>query len=119
MSKRLASVLRAAEAIDPDANPSPSKARQVASTYNITADEYTALAQRQEGRCAICRGKSNRSKLRELKYLSVDHDHADGTVRGLLCNNCNAGLGMFKDNPTLLKLAALYLEIHHETERLW
>jgi hypothetical protein len=47
---------------------------------------------------------------RELgKLLSVDHCHTNGTIRGFLCSNCNAGLGMFKDNPDNVKRALKYL----------
>jgi len=42
--------------------------------------------------------------------LAVDHNHTTGRVRGALCTNCNLGLGHFKDNPELLRLAALFLE---------
>ena len=40
----------------------------------------------------------------------VDHDHRTGHIRGALCHPCNAGLGFFRDDPTLLELAALYIQ---------
>jgi hypothetical protein len=54
--------------------------------------------------CIIC-GKEATDQ-----QLAVDHDHRTGHVRGALCANCNLGLGHFKDDPTLLRLAARYLE---------
>jgi hypothetical protein len=45
-----------------------------------------------------------------LKAEVVDHDHNSGRIRGALCQRCNMGLGHFRDNPELLRLAALYLE---------
>jgi hypothetical protein len=42
--------------------------------------------------------------------FAVDHDHSTGHVRGGLCMRCNMGLGHFRDNPELLRFAALYLE---------
>lgn len=51
-------------------------------------------------RCAICRCE---------KKLCWDHDHTSLQYRGTLCGTCNIGLGMFKDNPELLRRAILYL----------
>lgn len=74
-----------------------------AAKYGITELNYLAIHSAQEGKCAICGspfcGKSPR----------IDHDHATGIVRGLLCHNCNAGIGLFKDRPELLRSAASYL----------
>ncbi len=58
-------------------------------------------AQAQNGRCAIC-GCS--------KDLVLDHCHVAGLIRKALCIRCNVALGMFKDDPKLLKRAAAYLE---------
>jgi hypothetical protein len=69
--------------------------------YGITAAQATALVEVQGGLCAICR---------ERPPDHVDHDHATGAVRGMLCFNCNGGLGQFRDRPDLLRLAAEYLE---------
>ena len=69
--------------------------------YGLTEDELDALMDRAEGCCEIC--------LQEAE-LHVDHDHATGAVRGLLCTNCNNGLGRFRDKPDLLRSAADYLE---------
>ena len=73
--------------------------------YNITLEEYNKLFEKQNGNCAIC-GK-HQSYLK--KGLSVDHDHVTGKIRGLLCNNCNAGIGLLKDDIKLLTIAINYL----------
>ena len=49
-------------------------------------------------------------ELQLSKDVHLDHDHATDQVRGLLCRNCNLGLGSFKDSPELLRRAAFYLE---------
>lgn len=58
--------------------------------------------------CVICESKEEK--------LVVDHDHATGKVRGMLCNHCNRGLGHFRDDPKLLELAKLYLLKNRNTE---
>jgi len=74
--------------------------------YGMSLEEYDALFAEQLERCAICREKQ------QYKRLAVDHDHLTGEIRGLLCENCNAGLGRFMDDRLLLARAAEYLLIH-------
>lgn len=74
--------------------------------YGLTPEDFEALLAKQGNRCAICGsdewpGKDNRPQ--------VDHDHDTGEVRGILCGNCNTGLGHFKDDLQLLKVAVRYL----------
>jgi hypothetical protein len=73
--------------------------------YGLEPGQFERLLAEQDGKCAICREECPRQF-----ELSVDHCHVTGTVRGLLCQNCNAALGMFKDDPALLARAIDYLK---------
>jgi hypothetical protein len=76
--------------------------------YNITPEDYQRLLEKQNGVCAIC--YTNKTLRRKVGYnLFVDHCHTTGKVRGLLCHNCNAGLGHFRDSNSLLENAMRYL----------
>lgn len=75
--------------------------------YGITPEAYQVLLDSQNGCCAICRGQEINSR---RKYLSVDHNHATGKVRGLLCHHCNALIGYSKENVYTLQKALEYLE---------
>lgn len=74
--------------------------------FGITAAQYDDMLAQQDGRCAICRAEFSD---RRGHRLAVDHCHETGVVRGLLCANCNQGIGKFGDRPDLLDGAALYL----------
>lgn len=78
--------------------------------YGITEDDYERLLVAQGGKCGCCGGDSpnNRRNERRGKW-HIDHCHATGKVRGLLCMNCNAGLGHFKDDVARLAKAITYL----------
>jgi hypothetical protein len=73
--------------------------------YRITLIEYNEMFILQDGRCAIC--GIHQSELQ--RSLAVDHNHKTGKVRGLLCRECNLGLGYFRDNPDLMSKAMEYL----------
>lgn len=74
--------------------------------YGIDYNDYNTMLTEQNNSCAICKSTSAG---RGHKHFSVDHDHITGKVRGLLCHNCNTGLGQFKDNTQLLTEAVNYL----------
>lgn len=83
---------------------------QLKRNYGITLDKYDEILDRQHGRCAICKQLETSDK----QYLSVDHNHETGAIRGLLCHNCNVGLGKFKDNQEYLTSAIWYLETYKQ-----
>ena len=71
--------------------------------YGISLQEYDELLRSQGGVCAICGGTDGD------KRMAVDHDHASGKVRGILCQRCNRALGLFKDDKVKLRKAISYL----------
>lgn len=83
-------------------NPDQKADNQLRNRYGISLEDYSSLFEKQDGCCAICNE-------RKEKRLSVDHNHTTGSIRGLLCNNCNRGLGFFKDDLRILDLAIKYL----------
>lgn len=72
--------------------------------FGMTLDDYHEMLESQGG-CAICGTKSPKPQ----RYFDVDHDHITGDVRGLLCRQCNAGIGQLKDDPEILQKAINYL----------
>lgn len=81
--------------------------------YGITVERYETMLAEQDERCAICRtGTPGRGRI----YFFVDHDHVTNEVRGLLCGDCNTGLGMFRDSPEALRSAILYLNTDGEDD---
>lgn len=73
--------------------------------FGITAAQLNDLWIDQLGGCAICE-----TALPTAVSGYIDHDHATGKVRGLLCNGCNTGIGMFHESATALAAAIVYLE---------
>lgn len=74
--------------------------------FGITIEQYSQILEKQENKCKICK----RHKNEFTKSLIVDHCHDTGKIRGLLCDNCNRGLGQFKDSIESLNSALEYLK---------
>jgi len=75
--------------------------------FGVTLREYNEFLSKQNGKCKICGIPIEQCH----KMLAIDHDHTTGLIRGLLCQPCNLGLGLFKDNVELLRSAINYLKI--------
>ncbi len=79
--------------------------------YGMTEAELLDRISRQGGACAICGAVLVRRKVAGIKvFACVDHNHITGDVRKILCSSCNGGLGLFGDNPDVLRKAIIYLE---------
>lgn len=72
--------------------------------YHIVPEIYELILEDQNGVCAICSNPPNG------KRLCVDHNHDTDEIRGLLCDKCNQAIGLFRDNPEYMILAAEYIQ---------
>ena len=99
---------RAASAEWEAKNPEKVRAKNRRCRYGISPEDVLALRQTQDGKCPGC--QRDLTTVREC----VDHDHATGKVRGLLCARCNTNLGMANDDPATLRRLVNYLELHGE-----
>ena len=94
------------------ANPTLRKREWLKRTYNITLEQYEDMFKSQNNQCKICGRKetSINHYTKQPRALAVDHCHDTLKVRGLLCTDCNTGLGCFLDNQEVLTKAILYLQ---------
>ena len=85
--------------------------RQRFRRYNgTTPEQYTAMTEECLNLCAICQLEPADDPRPGHWGLVIDHDHATGELRGLLCKTCNKALGCFQDDPEMLRRAARYVE---------
>jgi len=84
--------------------------------FGITIDDYNRMLEYQNFCCAICGKRVEDMDNGMAKRFDVDHDHSTGKIRGLLCGNCNRGIGNLQDSPENLQSAIQYLKTHASSE---
>jgi hypothetical protein len=88
--------------------PKPKRRTDHLKRYGITINEWEKMFEKQGKICALC-GSDVPAK--HSNRWNTDHDHDTGIIRGIICCSCNNGLGLFKDDPVLLRKAANYIEL--------
>lgn len=108
------------------AQPSPEAKRRshLWNSFKMTIEDWLTLYNKQDGKCPICTIKlPESSELTKVldrttpwkwRNWNTDHCHETGKVRGILCRQCNMGLGSFKDDPEVCRAAAKYLTKHRK-----
>ena len=87
--------------------------RVVMRRYGITEDEYAAMCEAVNHRCTLCKCKPEdkyADRPKKAQRLFVDHDHATGRIRGLLCAQCNAQVSFAGDSPEKIRRLLDYVE---------
>lgn len=83
--------------------------KRTANRFGLTLEQYDTLVEEAKQGCPLCgrpvNGKRNATGM-------LDHNHKTGKRRKILCRDCNSGLGLFQDDPELLRRAAAYIEAH-------
>ena len=79
--------------------------------YGITPDDAASIHLALGGVCEICLTKTTLGGRVKKGSSVIDHNHKTGEMRGMICAQCNHGLGLFKDSPLALRSAAAYLEM--------
>jgi hypothetical protein len=88
------------------------RARWLASKYGLAERDYSLMLLQQGGVCAICeKAETSTNKHGTVKMLAVDHDEETGIIRGLLCEQCNTGIGKLRHDPLLMLKAAEYVNL--------
>jgi hypothetical protein len=84
--------------------------RRLFKTYGLTTEDWNKLLESQNYSCAICK----RDLKQEItKHIHVDHNHETGKVRGMLCHQCNAAIGLLREDKDIILSSLNYLEKHN------
>lgn len=94
---------------NPERRAQISRKAKLKNTFGMSEQDYEELLQSQNYCCAICNTPTPTGR---WKVFAVDHCHTTGKVRGLLCNECNRGMGLLKDSADICMKAAIYLTSH-------
>jgi hypothetical protein len=93
-------------------NPLYFKFNHLKRKYGVSSIEFMAMMRVQGDRCAICGEAMVVVGAKGKKRAYIDHDHATGQVRALLCQLCNSAIGFFSEDPARMRRAAEYVEAH-------
>lgn len=74
--------------------------------YGVSQDDYDRILRLQDGGCAVCGAVPDPT----CPSFAVDHDHATGAIRAILCNTCNSSLGLLDEDPERIRLLMAYAE---------
>ncbi len=88
------------------------KFSKLKNTYGLYPEHYAFILNYQNNKCAVCKRGFLNDK------VCVDHNHQTNKVRGLLCDNCNRGLGLLADSEEILQNAIQYLRDHLKLDEL-
>ena len=95
------------------ATPVREKERSLRADFGISLEQYDQMLTAQNGVCAICKYPETHKRNGKVKALAVDHHHGTGKIRGLLCADCNTGIGKLKHDVNVLSNAIDYLRKHN------
>lgn len=94
-------------------NPNKAKEHDLKKSFGITYEQFSDMKALQNSVCAICKKPERAVYKGVVRNLAVDHDHQTGKIRGLLCTQCNQGIGSLQHDVELFKVAIVYLEKHN------
>jgi hypothetical protein len=89
-------------------NPRRRKHYLIKGRYGLTIDDFEAIVEAQDGRCAVCLRVFDPDP--QKRDMQIDHNHETGVMRGVVCARCNAILGRVDRDVEVLKRAVAYLE---------
>lgn len=95
-------------------NPDYIREKNYKASFGITIDQYELMFNFQGGLCAICRKPETIMDRGKIRRLAVDHCHATGKIRGLLCGKCNKAIGLVDENLLVLSAMSEYLLKHQQ-----